>query len=122
VNKNYAAVVVGCFCVALALALQVFVAQSVEIMSLRRELRIVQQACSIETAQSDDLAQQLMQAKAENMTLGTRQYVAGVIDTFSRPEKNSAVWHDGYDHGTATQQYADSLRNKPNYTPTAIEQ
>jgi hypothetical protein len=121
VRKNYTFFVVGGFFVMFGLAMQIFVAQLVEIMSLRRELRIAQQACHIETQQSEDLAQQLSQLKAENLAIGTRQYIAGVIDTFSRPEKYSAIWHNGYDRGMATQQYADQLMGSSEYTTITSE-
>ena len=92
-------------------AAQVIISQSAEIASLHRELRLASQAQSLSISQAQELYYELTQATLAAETIGTRQYVAGVVDTVDKPDRYTEIWHSGYDRGCAVQSYADKLDN-----------
>jgi hypothetical protein len=91
------------------LSLQIIIFQLFAINRLHEEIRISEKAKSIENDQSQELMYQLTQMKAEMEAAGTRQFVAGVVEAVSKPDHFTEIWHNGYDRGAATTQYADSL-------------
>ena len=93
----------------LIFAAQIIIFQFIVISRLRDEVRIAEKAKNIETDQSQDLMYQLTQMKAELEAIGTRQFVAGVVTSVTKPDFYTEIWHDGYDRGVNVTQYAESL-------------
>jgi hypothetical protein len=90
--------------------------QNYEINRLHQEIRLAQQAKQIDSDQIRDLMYTLTNSKMEQESIGNRQFVAGVVEAVTKPDHYSEIWHNGYDRGTAIQQYADSLDKKVTLT------
>jgi hypothetical protein len=73
--------------------------------------------------QINDLAYQLIQRNEECERKNMQQFVAGVVATLERRDEMSAVWHDGYDRGSAVERYAAEIDAKKTaaYTEAAIK-
>lgn len=93
--------------VILVLGSQVVVSQWAEITSLKRELRLAEKAKEIEGDQIRDLLYQLSQFRADADFAGNKQFVLGVVEAVTHPDRYNEVWHAGYDRGTANQKYVD---------------
>lgn len=91
------------FLIATALGLQVILFQQQQIHTLKQDLYLTQKAKEIEQDQSQDLMYQLVQSKLENSSLATKSYVAGVVESVSKPDRYFEIWHAGYDRGTQVQ-------------------
>lgn len=102
--------VCGLFFVA-ALGLQFLAAQRFEIAALQRELRIAERSKAIEEDQTRELMYQLSQLRAEKEFSDTRQYVLGVVAAITKPDQYQAIWHAGYDRGSAVQKDVDNPSN-----------
>lgn len=95
--------------IALVFSVQIIIFQFMIISRLKDEIRIAEKAKDIETDQSQDLMYQLSQMKAEMEASGTRQFVTGVVSAIAKPDLYTEIWHNGYDRGVATTQYANNL-------------
>lgn len=95
--------------VLLFLALQVVLYQYFYINRLEQEVRLAQKAKDIDSDNIRDILYELNQAKTENQFLGSKQFVAGVVEAIAKPERYSEIWHSGYDRGASVQQYADQV-------------
>lgn len=98
---------VGTLVAVFVLGSQVVVSQWAEITSLKRELRLAEKAKAIEADQIRDLLYQLSQARADVEFAGNKQFVLGVVEAITHPDRYKEVWHSGYDRGTANQKYVD---------------
>lgn len=101
------------------LALQIIVAQWTEITSLRRELRLLQTARTINQDQVAELTYTLQQMRTEQTVSGQKDYVAGIVAALTQPNENlyGAIWHDGYDRGTAVQAASDAVESRYTVKP-----
>lgn len=89
--------------------LQIGIYQWTEIQSLRREIRLLNEAKDILEDQSRDLAMTVTKLTSENDSVATKNFVLGVVSANKSPELYNSVWHDGYERGTQTnQQYTTS--------------
>jgi hypothetical protein len=95
---------------------QFVIFQNYQISRLDQEIRLAQQARQIESDQIRDLMYALSNAKVEQESIGNRQFVAGVIESVTKANHYAEIWHNGYDRGTANQQYADNLDKKVTLT------
>lgn len=105
-------------CVSVVILLvQVIVAQGVWISHLYSKTDLLLTGQDIARDQIQDLSQQLETARAISQTAGVQQFVAGVNAVTQNPGYYSEVWHDGYNRGTAVQQYAAELdKRETQYT------
>lgn len=90
-------------------SLQIIIFQSFSINQLYQEIRLLEKSKSIESDQSQDLMYQLTHMKAELEASGTQKFVAGVVAAISKPEHLTELWHNGYDQGVSTTQYANTI-------------
>jgi len=90
-------------------SLQIIIFQSFSINQLYQEIRLLEKSKSIEVDQSQDLMYQLTQMKTQLEAGGTQQFVAGVVEAISKPDHLTELWHNGYDHGVSTTQYANTI-------------
>jgi len=67
-------------------------------------LRAADQKEKIQDDQVRELISSLQQANQRNETMKTEGYVAGAMDVIVRPDHYMAIWHEGYDRGSAVQQ------------------
>lgn len=79
------------------------------IKRLEQEIRLAQQAKNIDNDNIRDILHELSQVKMESEATSSRQFVAGVIEAITKPERYSEIWHSGYDRGVSVQQYADQI-------------
>ena len=96
------------------LALQIIVAQWAEITSLRRELRLVQTAKTINQDQVAELTYNLQRLQYEQTATSQKDYVAGIVAVLTQSKENlyGAIWHDGYDRGAAVQADSDAVESR----------
>lgn len=80
-------------------ALQLGIYQWTEVQSLRREIRLLQQAKDILEDQAGDLALTVARLTSESESMATRQFVLGAMAAGKNPDYYSGVWHDGYNRG-----------------------
>lgn len=66
-------------------------------------LKAAEQKEKIQTDQIRELIADLQNAKQKNDSMRTEGYVAGVSDAVNKPDHYMAIWHNGYDRGTAVQ-------------------
>lgn len=109
-----------CVSVVIILA-QVIVTQYSVISGLQTELFFIKSAHRLATDQIADVSYQLMCARNERDTQSMQQFVAGVVATIDKKDDYSAIWHDGYNRGTAVQQYAAELDSKKTAAYTGEE-
>ena len=69
----------------------------------------------IQNDQIGELISGLQLANQKNESLRTEGYLAGVADVINKPDHYMAIWHQGYDRGSAVQADAMnvSMRLKP---------
>lgn len=89
--------------VALVSFLQIGIYQWTEIQSLRREVRLLENAKDILEDQTRELAMSVSNLTAESEASATRNFVLGVMAASKNPDYYNSVWHDGYDRGTQVQ-------------------
>ena len=90
----------------LVICAQIITSQYVEIASLRREMRIAETVRNISDDQIQELMYITMRLNSEKESSNTQQYVLGAVEAVKNPEKFNQIWHDGYNRGIATVQYA----------------
>jgi len=105
----------ACFCVLFVLS-QVIVTQWAWINHLRRQVDIFNQANRIEENMVQDIMMQLTNAKYENSTVGSQQFVAGVLAAIQDPDRYNEIWHAGYERGTDVQRYDSKFKKESAYT------
>jgi hypothetical protein len=81
-------------------------------------VRAADQKERIQADQIRELIAGLQQANQKNETLKTEGYVAGVSDAINKPDYYMAIWHQGYDRGSAVQ--ADVI--KAGYRPSDLKE
>jgi hypothetical protein len=59
---------------------------------------------NIQDDQIRELISDLQQAHQQNESVKTEGYIAGVSDVINKPDHYMAIWHQGYDRGSAVQQ------------------
>jgi hypothetical protein len=85
---------------------QIITSQYTEIVSLRREIRLSETARNLSDDQIQELMYITMRLNSEKESSNTQQYVLGAVEAAKNPEKFNQIWHDGYNRGIATIQYA----------------
>ena len=88
---------------------QVIVTQYAVITSQRTELSFMRTSGRISEDQISDMMYELSKLRAELETNSTQQFIAGVAAAIERRDEFNAIWHAGYDRGSATQQYVNDL-------------
>lgn len=104
-----------CFSVVIVLS-QVIITQWTWINHLKQQVDLVNQAKRIEGDLVQDLMMQLSNAKSENLTIGSQQFVAGVMAATQNPDRYNEIWHAGYDRGVNVQRYAANAEKESSYT------
>lgn len=104
-----------CFSVVIVLS-QVIITQWTWISHLKQQMDLVNQAKKIEGDMIQDLMMQLSNAKSENLTIGSQQFIAGVMAATKNPDRYNEIWHAGYDQGIDVQRYAASAEKESSYT------
>lgn len=106
------------FCVSTTvLLLQIIVTQYGALNVARQNNEFHAQSRDIEREIIRDLMYQLEQSRASNSALEQRGYVSGVVESITRPDHFSDIWHSGYSRGVEVQEYANSLdRKEKKYT------
>jgi hypothetical protein len=97
-----------CFSVFVILA-QVIVTQYMMISHLRSQLEFNQTAHRLASDQIADMMYELDRVRSTRDTNNLQQFVAGAVTMIDRRDDFTAMWHDGYNRGTAVQQYAAEL-------------
>lgn len=104
-----------CFSIVVVLS-QVIVTQWMWINHLNRQVDLVSHAKDIESDMVQDLMMQLSNVKSENLTIGSQQFVAGVVAAIQTPDHFNEIWHAGYDRGMETMKYAEDAEKRSSYT------
>ena len=79
---------------------QIIVVQWAWINHLKQNVEIVNQSNQIEKGLIQDLIIQLSNAKNDNSTIGSQQFVAGIMAAIQNPNHYAEIWHHGYDRGS----------------------
>jgi hypothetical protein len=103
---------------------QVLVTQHMIIASLKAQLATSAIAQRVSNDQIADMTYQLLQRAQECDRSNTQQFVAGVVTALENRKEFTAIWHDGYDRGAATERLAAEVdANKTAaYTETSDRQ
>jgi hypothetical protein len=96
--------------------------QQSEINTLRGEVRIYQQMQKLSDDQISELQYLLTSRHVDLEAERTRSYVSGVVDSITRPDHASEIWHAGYDRGQTVQAYTEQVdKAKTLYTETPVK-
>ena len=85
-----------------------FIAAENQKSQMRLTVELSDKARAIEGETIRDLMHANRQISQEKEAIGSGRYVAGVVDALQRPEHYDAIWHDGYNRGTETEQLAQA--------------
>jgi hypothetical protein len=85
-----------------------FIAAENQKSQLKLTVELSDKAIAIEGETIRDLMHANRQISQEKEAIGSERYVAGVVDALQRPDHYDAIWHDGYNRGTETEQLAQA--------------